>query len=88
VHTLLEALRSFDTDDEIPNARAVANTLQTALANATDANYTVTTVEETELMLTLDRIALDTRQSLPHDLQRLRNALADSADFEWRAKNQ
>jgi hypothetical protein len=77
---LVAALRGFGPDDEMPNARSIANLIQAALHHKGEREIAIPPEQERELLVALDRIAIESRRPLPGDLPRLRNALADAAD--------
>jgi hypothetical protein len=79
---LMAALRGFGPDTEMPSARTVANAIHAALNSPAGSQVAISPAEEAELLVALDRFALDSGQGLPGGLQDLRNALADAADLE------
>jgi hypothetical protein len=78
---LAGALSGLAPDSEMPNARSIGIRIDTALKSDTEL-LELPPHQERELLLALDRIAMQLPRVLSADLLRLRNALADAADLK------
>jgi hypothetical protein len=78
---LAGALSGLAPDAEMPNARNIAIRIETALERDTEL-LELPSHQERELLLALDRIAIQLPRVLSPDLVRLRKALAGAADLQ------
>jgi hypothetical protein len=78
---LAGALSGLAPDPEMPNARSIAINIESALKSETEL-LELPPHQERELLIALDRIAIQLPRVLTADLLRLRSALADAADLE------
>lgn len=78
---LAGALSGLAPDADMPNARSIAVTIETALASETEL-LELPPHQERELLFALDQIARQLPRVLTPDLLRLRNALAEAADVD------
>ena len=78
---LAGALSSLAPEAEMPNARSIAIRIESALESETEL-LELPPHQERELLIALDRIAIQVDRVLSPDLLRLRSALADAADIE------
>ena len=78
---LAGALSGLAPEAEMPNARSIAIRIESALESETEV-LELPPHQERELLIGLDRIAIQLPRVLTADLLRLRSALADAADLE------
>jgi hypothetical protein len=78
---LAGALSGLAPEAEIPNARSIAVRIESALESETEL-LELPPHQERELLIALDRIAIQLPRVLAADLFRLRSALADAADLK------